>query len=203
MSTSKRWLQQLATMTTNTMRLPAPRGAGGAGAGGSWYRNAYLIAPQNNRAAAAFCFSIGPKKNDDNNHHHHHRSKTTTRTTTTTTNTTEWRKHQLDKLERKFDGNDPAQNAPKMSGSAVGVVIDHEEDLQPMWQQMERRVKHRTPRTLEERGGHSGRQNIKKTDEDLWLQAGLYHHNDNNKKDDDDNNNNDTKTNHHRPEESK
>jgi hypothetical protein len=42
-----------------------------------------------------------------------------------------WRKDQLDKLKRKF--LEPAQ------------IIKGDEDLQPMWQAMERRVKNRLP----------------------------------------------------------
>eukprot|EP00429_Kryptoperidinium_foliaceum_P004186 CAMPEP_0176012258 /NCGR_PEP_ID=MMETSP0120_2-20121206/5703_1 /TAXON_ID=160619 /ORGANISM="Kryptoperidinium foliaceum, Strain CCMP 1326" /LENGTH=84 /DNA_ID=CAMNT_0017345139 /DNA_START=183 /DNA_END=434 /DNA_ORIENTATION=- len=63
----------------------------------------------------------------------------------------EWRKKQLDKLERKF--SEPA------------VVIDNDEDLQPMWKEMEGRVTRRRPRTVAENGGKTGRENVKKTDE--------------------------------------
>jgi len=79
--------------------------------------------------------------------------------------TVEWRKQQLDRLERKFD---------------IGVVqepqqeIDSDEDLQPMWQQLERRVKNRRSLTAAERGGRTGRANVKRTDEDFWLEEGLY-----------------------------
>lgn len=72
----------------------------------------------------------------------------------------EWRKKQLDKLERKF--SDPS------------VVVDSDEDLQPMWKQMEGRVIHRKPRTVEEMGGRTGRVNVKITDEEMWLREGLY-----------------------------
>jgi hypothetical protein len=72
----------------------------------------------------------------------------------------EWRKTQLDKLEKKFA--DPT------------VVVDRDEDLQPMWKQMESRVIYRKPRTVEEMGGRTGRINIKKTDEEMWLREGLY-----------------------------
>ena len=43
-----------------------------------------------------------------------------------------------------------------------------------MWQAMERRVKNRPPPRKEE--GKSGRRNIKKTEEDVWLEQGLYDH---------------------------
>ena len=43
-----------------------------------------------------------------------------------------------------------------------------------MWQQMESRVTRRRPLTLEERGGVSGPRNVRRSDEDLWLAAGVY-----------------------------
>lgn len=73
----------------------------------------------------------------------------------------EWRKQQLDKLEKKF-------SEPSL------VVVDNDDDLQPMWKSMESRVTRRRPRTVEEMGGRTGRTNVKKTDEDLWLREGLY-----------------------------
>jgi hypothetical protein len=73
----------------------------------------------------------------------------------------EWRKQQLDKLEQKF-------SEPSL------VVVDNDDDLQPMWKSMESRVTRRRPRTVEEMGGRTGRTNVKKTDEDLWLREGLY-----------------------------
>jgi hypothetical protein len=76
---------------------------------------------------------------------------------------TEWRKKQLDKLENKFQESEL-------------LTIESEEDLQPMWKSMESRVKNRRPRTKEELGGRTGRANIRKTDEEMWLQEGLYDH---------------------------
>lgn len=73
--------------------------------------------------------------------------------------TTDWRKKQLDRLETKF-------TEPQ--------AVESEEDLQPMWKEMERRVRSRRPRTLAETGGRSGRSNVRQTDEDVWLRAGLY-----------------------------
>ena len=43
-----------------------------------------------------------------------------------------------------------------------------------MWKQMEGRVIHRKPRTVEEMGGRTGRVNVKITDEEMWLREGLY-----------------------------
>ena len=77
-----------------------------------------------------------------------------------TSSASDWRKKQLENLEKKF--TEPA------------VKIESEEDLQPMWSSMEKRVKNRRPRTLNETGGKTGRTNIKTTDEELWLQEGLY-----------------------------
>ena len=75
----------------------------------------------------------------------------------------EWRKQQLDKIEKKFKGNQLEARS-----------IESEEDLQPMWKEMEGRVTRRKPRTLAQTGGKVGRMNIKKTDEDVWLEQGLY-----------------------------
>ena len=80
---------------------------------------------------------------------------------------TEWRKHQLDKLKNKFQ---PPRE------------ITNDEDLQPMWKEMESRVTKRKTLTKEQAGGKIGRRNVRKTDEEAWLQAGLYHDSD----DDDD-----------------
>ena len=82
-----------------------------------------------------------------------------TETPPVTSTATEWRKKQLDKLEKKF--TEP-------------LKIDSDEDLQPMWKEMESRVTKRKPRTLRETGGKSGRINIRKTDEEIWLREGLY-----------------------------
>ena len=76
---------------------------------------------------------------------------------------TEWRKQQLDKIENKFKGKE-----------LKALSIESEEDLQPMWKEMEGRVTRRKPRSLADTGGKSGRMNIKKTDEDVWLEQGLY-----------------------------
>lgn len=39
---------------------------------------------------------------------------------------------------------------------------------------MESRVTRRKPVTIEQAGGKTGRRNIRPTDEEAWLQAGLY-----------------------------
>ena len=78
-----------------------------------------------------------------------------------TTTTTEWRQEQLKRLERKFQ-EEPTNN------------IESDEELQPMWKDMESRVTKRRSRTLADTGGKTGRSNIRKTDEEAWLQAGMY-----------------------------
>lgn len=71
----------------------------------------------------------------------------------------EWRKTQLDRLRNKFEDT---------------PVIESDEELQPMWKEMESRVVKRRSRTIEEAGGKVGRSNIRKTDEEAWLLAGMY-----------------------------
>mmetsp|Transcript_1787 Transcript_1787/g.2462 ORF Transcript_1787/g.2462 Transcript_1787/m.2462 type:complete len:123 (-) Transcript_1787:271-639(-) len=70
----------------------------------------------------------------------------------------EWRKAQLDKLESKFQNGE----------------VQSDEELQPMWQDMERRVTRRRSMTIEEAGDKRGRRNLRSTCEDVWLEAGLY-----------------------------
>ena len=96
-----------------------------------------------------------------------------------------WRKRQLDKIERKF------QKQEKKQKEEVCLQIDNEDDLQPMWKEMEGRVTKRKLRTLQDTRGKTGRMNVTKTDEDVWLQEGLY----NNYDDDNVNDNDDTKAN--------
>lgn len=71
-----------------------------------------------------------------------------------------WNKKQIDKIERKF--KEPSQK------------VDSDEELQQMWKAMEGRVTRRRPRTLGDTGGKTGRVNVRKTDEEMWLQEGFY-----------------------------
>jgi hypothetical protein len=71
----------------------------------------------------------------------------------------DWRKKQLEHLENSLADN---------------KIVQSEEDLQPMWKSMENRVKGRRPRTANETGGKTGRTNVKQSEEDVWLEAGLY-----------------------------
>lgn len=79
----------------------------------------------------------------------------------------QWRRTQIDKLESKFDNkNDGDDDTPD---------ITTDEELQPMWRDMESRVTRRRSLTAAERGpGKVGRRNIRKSDEDVWLASGLY-----------------------------
>lgn len=78
----------------------------------------------------------------------------------TATSSVEWRKEQLDQLERKF--SDPQPQAM------------NDEDLQPAWKAMESRVTKRRSLTTEQRRGKTGRSNIRRTEEEVWLESGLY-----------------------------
>jgi polyribonucleotide nucleotidyltransferase len=71
----------------------------------------------------------------------------------------EWRKQQLDKITKKFQ--EP-------------LSIRSDDELQPTWRSMESRVTKRRTLTKEERGGKTGRTNVRPTDEEAWLRAGLY-----------------------------
>ena len=86
----------------------------------------------------------------------------------------QWRRTQIDKLESKFDDkNDGGGDAPDISS---------DEELQPMWRDMESRVTRRRSLTAAERGpGKVGRRNIRKSDEDVWLASGLYNETEDNK----------------------
>ena len=90
--------------------------------------------------------------------------------TGSTAATTQWKRRQYEKIERGFrpDRDDDDDEGTKP------LQIDNYEDVQPTWKEMESRVTKRRSLTLEERQGVSGRRNVRKSDEDLWLQAGVY-----------------------------
>lgn len=69
----------------------------------------------------------------------------------------DYRKIQLDHLQDKFQNK----------------KIQDNDQLQDTWKEMESRVTRRKPRTMQDKK-KTGRNNIKKTDEDVWLQEGLY-----------------------------
>ena len=96
-----------------------------------------------------------------------------------------WRKQQLNKIEDKFN-----------STEETPLTIENEEDLQPMWKEMEGRVTKRKSRTLEDTKGKTGRMNIKKTEEEAWLQQGVYEsYNNNNNNDEEVDTDDDSKIN--------
>jgi hypothetical protein len=81
--------------------------------------------------------------------------------------TTEWRKVSLDRLEQRFTKK-PSR------------LVKSEEDLQPEWKAMESRVTKRRTLTIDQFNGKTGRENIRKTDEDIWMESGLYDEGSNN-----------------------
>mmetsp|Transcript_12492 Transcript_12492/g.18768 ORF Transcript_12492/g.18768 Transcript_12492/m.18768 type:complete len:158 (-) Transcript_12492:63-536(-) len=77
-----------------------------------------------------------------------------------------WKKGHLKKLEK---------NALQMHDEPLDIKSDGE--VQQMWKDMESRVTKRPTMTISQaalKGKKTGRSNIKKTDEEAWLQAGLY-----------------------------
>ncbi|GMI00182.1 hypothetical protein TrVE_jg8504 [Triparma verrucosa] len=76
-----------------------------------------------------------------------------------------WIKQQQRKILEKF-----------AKGEGEGDEKEEEEDfeVQDEWLAMERRTKNRRLVRLDEAGEKLGRQNVKKTDEEYWLQAGVY-----------------------------
>jgi hypothetical protein len=89
-----------------------------------------------------------------------------------TSNPNQWRKQQLEALQCKFTKVETIQN---------------DEELQPMWKEMEGRVTRRRPRTVVETRGKTRRQNVRKTDEEVWLAEGMC------REEDDENDNGRTK----------
>ena len=107
--------------------------------------------------------------------------------------TTKWKRNQFRKIEDKFRQPDRGASAAAGCNSDtqiastnrpnwpawptdgdVPLAIDKDEDVQPMWKGMESRVTKRKSLTLTQRGGLSGRRNVRRSDEDIWLEAGVY-----------------------------
>ncbi len=92
--------------------------------------------------------------------------------------TSRWRKGQLSKIADNFEqqgGKDDKQNKTIVRPTPMEINCDDE--VQPMWKEMESRVTRRKSMTLQEahlKGKQVGRSNIRKTDEETWLEAGLY-----------------------------
>lgn len=109
----------------------------------------------------------------------------------------QWRRNQIDKIESKFapkesgeqdEGEDEGNGAVESDEADNDVVtstssnddgtlpdIQSDDDLQPMWRDMESRVTRRRSLTAAQREpGKIGRRNVRKSDEDMWLESGLY-----------------------------
>lgn len=86
--------------------------------------------------------------------------------------TSQWKKDEIRKITSKFQpisSTDTSDISP--------LQIEKYEDIQPMWRDMESRVTRRKTMTVEEaarKGKGIGRRNVRRTDEEAWLKAGLY-----------------------------
>lgn len=89
---------------------------------------------------------------------------------------TQWKRNQYRKLEDKFNNNNESESKHTSSTKQQlePLNIDNYDDVQPMWKEMESRVTRRRSLTLEQRGGVSGRRNVRKSEEDYWEKAGVY-----------------------------
>ena len=79
-----------------------------------------------------------------------------------------WKKGQLTKIEQKV---------AKAEAKPQPLDIKTDDEVQQMWKDMESRVTRRKSFTMEEamtKGRKVGRRNVRKTDEEAWLSAGLY-----------------------------
>lgn len=88
--------------------------------------------------------------------------------------TSQWKKDQYDSVRSKFG---PVPISPTDTSNISPLKIEKYEDIQPMWRDMESRVTRRRTITIAEaasKGIRIGRRNVRKTDEEAWLQAGLY-----------------------------
>jgi len=81
-----------------------------------------------------------------------------------------WRKGQLGKIETQVKGQDQMELPEPLE-------INSDDEVQQMWKDMESRVTRRRTLTIADAkmmGKKVGRSNIRKTDEEAWLMAGLY-----------------------------
>jgi hypothetical protein len=88
---------------------------------------------------------------------------------------TSWRRQQLGKLESRF------QQDPPVDGSVLQEV-SKEDELQSHWKEMEGRVVRRKPMSKESAAGKVGRRNVRRTDEEIWKENGLYNDDDDDNK---------------------
>lgn len=89
---------------------------------------------------------------------------------------TQWKRNHYRKLEDKFNNSNESESKHTSSTKQQlePLNIDNYDDVQPMWKEMESRVTRRRSLTLEQRGGVSGRRNVRKSEEDYWQKAGVY-----------------------------
>jgi hypothetical protein len=99
-----------------------------------------------------------------------------------------WKRDQLNSISDKFlgdsstkfvDGSQSQRNQQRQQQQQP-LEIASDDEVQPMWREMESRVLRRKSVTVAEaltKGMKIGRRNIRSTDEDVWLDAGLYHNN--------------------------
>ena len=116
--------------------------------------------------------------------------------------TMEWKRNQYRKIEERFqqqqqptssDGDSEITTSAATTEQSTTTTkpsfpawptdndkplpITSDDDVQPMWKGMESRVTKRkafTEADLTRKGMSSGRNNVRKSDEDLWLAAGVY-----------------------------
>jgi len=101
------------------------------------------------------------------------------RMSATNVNVSSWRKDELHAIQEKF-------GVKGVNGNDGIEVVKSNEELQSHWKDMESRVtKRRRPLTVAEaaeKGKPIGRRNVRQTDEEAWLEAGLYSRSDNSDK---------------------
>ena len=89
-------------------------------------------------------------------------------------NISSWRRDELNGIAEKFKKEKDFSE----SSSPPIHEVRSDEDLQDMWKEMESRVtRRRMPMTLGEAAANGkpvGRSNVRRTDEEVWLEAGVY-----------------------------
>jgi len=86
----------------------------------------------------------------------------------------EWRKVQLEQLESRLSEKPSTASSSWSSSLPPPQLIGSDEELQQTWRDLESRIRNRRPLSLQDRRGVSGRSNVRRTDEDVWLEEGLY-----------------------------
>ena len=81
----------------------------------------------------------------------------------------------MTKITEKFASS--ADDSKTSSSNSEPIEITSDVEIQPMWKDMESRVVRRRSMSISEalqKGKKSGRGNVGKTDEEVWLKAGMY-----------------------------